>query len=86
MGKALNFYYDKDGDILDIAIGKPQAAISREVGDDIVIRIHPETGKVVGFTVLNFEARFRSSREAYSIPVSVEAQMMSGSCWKGHVT
>ena len=34
MEKALNFSYDKEGDILDISLGKPQKAVSEEISDD----------------------------------------------------
>ena len=43
------FWFDKEGDVLDISIGKPQKAVSREVGKDILIRMNPKS-KVIGFT------------------------------------
>lgn len=51
------FFYDKEGDVLDISIGKPIKAISKEVGDDIVDRLDPKTNKIVGFTILNLKRR-----------------------------
>ena len=48
------FFYDKDGDIMDISLGKPKAAISEEVDDDIVVRIDPNSREIVGFTIINF--------------------------------
>ena len=65
------FWFDKEGDILDISIGKPRSAISKEIGDDILLRINPETNEVVGFTILNFEKRFEGSGkpEQISLPI-----------------
>ena len=36
------------------SFGEPEEAISREIGDDIVIRINAKN-EIVGVTVLNFE-------------------------------
>jgi uncharacterized protein YuzE len=44
------FWFDKEGDVLDISIGKPQKVISREVGKDILIRMNPKNKEVIGFT------------------------------------
>ena len=40
MAKKLNFYYDNKGDILDISMGKPKKAISKEIDDDVFIRLN----------------------------------------------
>lgn len=65
------FWFDKEGDVLDISMGKPQKALSKEIGDDILVRINPETKEVVGFTILNFEKRFRGAEkpEQVSLPI-----------------
>ncbi len=55
MEKKLKFFFDKKGDTPDIAISKSEEAISREVGNDIIIRINPHTKEIVGFTILNLQ-------------------------------
>ena len=55
-------FFDKKGDILDISLGAPREAISKEIGDDILMRIDPETSEVLGFTILNFEKRFERTK------------------------
>lgn len=55
MAEKMMFSYDKDGDVLDISIGKPQKAISREIEDDFFVRLDPDTKRIVGFSILNFE-------------------------------
>lgn len=62
MAEKLRMFFDKKGDIMDISLGKPRAAISKEIGDDILMRIDPETSEVLGFTVLNFEKRFERTK------------------------
>ena len=62
MDEKLRMFFDKKGDILDISLGEPREAISREIGDDILMRIDPETDEVLGFTILNFEKRFERTK------------------------
>jgi len=67
--KSLNFYYDKDGDVLDISIGKPTKAISNEISDDFFIRLNPKTKKIVGFSILNFRKRSLKNNGDISVPL-----------------
>lgn len=62
--------YDRDSDVLYLSVGAPRAAISREIGDDVLLRVDAETGEVVGLTILNL-----STRESYeNLPVSIDLQ------------
>lgn len=65
------FFYDKDGDIMDISFGKPKIAISEEVNDDIVVRLDSDSKEVIGFTIINFVSvflkRFATKREPIEI-------------------
>jgi uncharacterized protein YuzE len=72
MEKKMRFAYDKEADILDISIGKPKTAISREIEDDFFVRIDPKTKKVVGFSVLNFEKWFKGLDDYRLVPMSAE--------------
>ena len=62
MGKKLRMAYDKEGDVLDVALGDPSPAIFEEVEDDFFIRRHPVSGEIVGFSILNFEKWFQEVR------------------------
>ncbi len=70
MEKKLKFFFDKKGDVLDITIGKPRKAISREIGNDVVIRIDPKTKEILGFTILNFEKRFEHRDKSETLPIT----------------
>ncbi len=75
MEKRLKMFFDKEGDVLDISIGDPREAISKEVGDDLLIRVAPKTSEVLGITILNFEKRFEQTKtEIFSI-TAVLAQL-----------
>ncbi len=77
MKEKLRFWFDEEGDILDISIGKPKKAISKGVGDDILVRVSPKTNKVVGFTILNFTRRFkgRHAERGMQIPIRASASI-----------
>ncbi len=70
MEKELKFFFDKQGDVLDISIGEPKEAISKEISNDIVVRLDPKTNKIVGFTILNFEKRFEHLNKSETLPIT----------------
>ncbi len=72
MAKQLRFFFDRDADILYLSLGKPRPAISKEVGDDILVRVDPKNHRVVGCTILNLTKRFRKMKESESLPLSGE--------------
>lgn len=58
MEKELKFFYDKEGDVLDVSIGKPRKALTEEISEDVFVRINPKEDKIVGFMILNFTRSF----------------------------
>ena len=79
MAGTLRFAYDKDGDVLDIALGRPRAAISREIEDDIFVRLDPKTRRIVGFSILNFTKWFTNLEHARLIPVTARFSLARSS-------
>ena len=71
MGKKLKFFFDREGDVLDISMENPEEATSKEIGDDILVRIDSKN-KVVGFTILNFQKRFEKITSEETIPLEAE--------------
>ena len=63
MGKEIRMVYDDEGDVLDVSIGEPEDAISREVEDDFFLRVRPDSGEVVGFSILNFRKWFKDAKD-----------------------
>jgi uncharacterized protein YuzE len=60
--------YDREADVLYISIGAPRRAVSREIGDDVLLRVDPDTGKIVGLTVLNLSTR----EDQEKLPLTLE--------------
>ena len=66
-GHMMQLAYDREADVLYLSVGDPRPAVSREVGDDVLLRVDPDSGEVVGLTVLNL-----STREDYgSLPLTL---------------
>ena len=71
MEKMTQLFYDAESDVLYLSIGEPRAAISQELGDDVLLRVDTQTGEVVGLTVMNLAARFGSLNSPQSLPVEI---------------
>jgi len=69
MEEMTTLFYDREGDVLYITIGEPQVAISQELEDDVLLRVQPETGRIVGMTVLNFTSRFSNLEAEHPLQV-----------------
>lgn len=68
--------YDREADVLYLSCGEPQKGLTYlEVDNNLIVRLHPETGKVVGLTILNFSQRFGMVESLVKIPVVGEFVM-----------
>lgn len=71
--KVMQLAYDQEADVLYVSIGDPRPAISRELGDDVLLRVDSETGEVVGLTVLNLSSRDNLS----GLPIEIALREVS---------
>ena len=75
MGEKLNFYYDREADVLYLSKGNPYPEQDlQEIGDDVVVRLNPKTREVEGITILNFSRRF-TDIHAQAIPITAQMQL-----------
>jgi uncharacterized protein YuzE len=73
----LQYYFDKEADVLYVSQGEPRAdADSEEVGEGVVARFDPRTRGVVGFTILNFLKRADQGLPAVVLPFRAELTLM----------
>ena len=77
MNNFTQIFYDRESDVLYLSIGEPRRAISREVGDDVLLRIDPETKNVVGLTIMNLASRFGEIESPQSLPVSIDRRELT---------
>jgi uncharacterized protein YuzE len=66
----LRFAYDKEADVLYMAIGAPHAGVDDEVEDGVFIRRNARTHKVIGLTIIDFVKRFSRPLDK-AIPVEI---------------
>ena len=71
----MTFFFDQEGDVLDICFGPPRKAVTKELKNDIAIRMDPKSGEVVGFTILNFTKRFRLKKKTEEIKLPVKLKI-----------
>lgn len=57
MKDRLSIFYDKEGDLLELRIGKPTESYFDELEDDIFERVDKKTGEIKGFSIFNFKKR-----------------------------
>ena len=74
MEKKLNIWFDKEGDFLELTIGKPVKGFFREIGEDMLERVDAKTGKVIGFSILNLSRRFDKLKQTkrLQLPIGIE--------------
>jgi uncharacterized protein YuzE len=70
MGKEMTFNYDRMADILYINFTDPYPEQeTEELGDDVIARLHPETGNIENLEVLFFSTRLLRN-EIFKLPVT----------------
>lgn len=66
----LHYFYDQEADVFYFSEGKPNANnISKEAPNDVILRLDRKTGRVKGFTVLNFSKRLKSKSQSIELPI-----------------
>jgi uncharacterized protein YuzE len=70
LNKSLRIGYDREADVLYLSLGEPCKGMEyREVENGIILRVDPETEKIVGLTVTNFVQNFSSVAQIAQVPV-----------------
>ena len=76
MGKEMKFSYDREADILYINFTEHYAGQeTEELGDDVIVRLNPETGIVENMEVLFFSTRLLRN-DMFRIPVAGEIHLV----------
>jgi len=74
MAQELTFQYNREADILYINTVTPYAEQeSEELGDEVIARLNPRTGKIENLEVLFFTSRLLR-KSSFSLPVVAELQ------------
>jgi len=77
MAENLIFQFDREADILYInTVTRYAEQESEELGDEIIARLNPQTGKVENLEVLFFTSRLLR-RELFSLPVIADLRQVT---------
>jgi len=63
MVKKVVISYDNDADVMYLSFGDPKKAESEELAPGLFARYNPETGDLVGVTIVNFLKKAALSEE-----------------------
>lgn|SRR5574341_1108759 len=69
MKDRLTFHYDREADVLYVSKRHPEFTDYLELDDDFILRLDPKTKEVVGFTIIDFAARFTRKEPPISLPL-----------------
>jgi uncharacterized protein YuzE len=69
-------FYDSDADTLYLSTGEARQAVLQEVTKDVMFKVNPETGAIVGILILNFMARFREQPQPIELPINVDLRWL----------
>ncbi len=57
----MKIFYDREGDVLYITHGEPEFADYIEHSEDIILRLDPDTKRLVGVTIIDFSRHFEKT-------------------------
>jgi uncharacterized protein YuzE len=68
MSQTLQYAYDREADVMYLSVGAPQPAKTVERHPHFIVRLHPETGALIGLTIINFSVHVPSvvDREGFA--------------------
>ena len=71
----LKIAYDREVDVFYVTRGKPEYTDYVEYTDEVILRFHPKTKQLVGFTLIDFSKHFAKAAPDIGLPFTVDFQM-----------
>jgi uncharacterized protein YuzE len=71
----IKIFYDREVDVLYVTQGTPEHTDYVEYAEDIILRFHPETKALVGFTLIDFSRHFANKESDISLPFNIDFHM-----------
>ena len=71
----MKIFYDQEVDVLYVTRGKPEYTDYVEHSDDVILRLDPETKRLVGFTIIDFSQHFAKQESDISLPFGIDFQL-----------
>jgi len=67
----LKIVYDREADVLYVTKGSPDHTDYVEYTEEVILRFHPETKQLVGFTLIDFSEHFARKDSDITLPFGV---------------
>jgi len=71
----MKIFYDCEADFLYVTCGTPEFTDYVEHSEDVILRLDPETKRLIGFTIIDFSHHFAKQEADITLPFGVEFQM-----------
>ena len=71
----MKIFYDQEADVLYVTRGKPEYTDYVEHSDDVILRLDPETKRLVGFTIIDFSQHFAKQESEIALPFGIDFQL-----------
>ena len=71
----LKIVYDQEADVLYVTKGTHEHTDYFEYTEDVILRFHPETKQLVGFTLIDFSEHFAQAAPDIGLPFTIDFQM-----------
>ena len=68
----LKIVYDQEADVLYVTKGTLEHTDYVEYTEDVILRFHPETKQLVGFTLIDFSEHFAQRDSSIALPFGVD--------------
>ena len=72
MRNKTRFYYDEEGDFLEISIGEPTECYAEEIEPGIFVRIDKKTEEVKSIGILDFRKRSNLKDIEFNLPIGFD--------------
>ncbi|MBS3080826.1 DUF2283 domain-containing protein [Candidatus Pacearchaeota archaeon] len=72
MKNKTRFYYDEEGDFLEIYVGEPSECYAEEIEPGIFLRIDKKTGEAKSIGILDFRKRSHLKDIEFNIPIQMD--------------
>ncbi|MDE0043380.1 MAG: DUF2283 domain-containing protein [Candidatus Poribacteria bacterium] len=71
----MKIFYDQEADVLYVTRGKPEYTDYVEHSDDVILRLDPESKRLVGFTIIDFSQHFAKQESDIALPFGIDFQL-----------
>jgi hypothetical protein len=70
MSNKTRFYYDEEGDFLEISLGEPTECYAEEIKPGVFLRFDKKTNEMKSISILDFKNRSNLKDIEFDLPIS----------------